>query len=174
MIGLLKNWQRRGLGILAIGGGAIGLGSSMTAVVQGHVPTAINILPFTLGIMFFLWGIWCGVQMLEGGRQALYRNFLFWLVQTPLLQTPIFGYTVFCGAQLQVFAKLAPLQFGIFGSGFGAQFSLNLGQSGSRTAMGINIVALCISFWLMRRCETAGPAPFPTPAKQPCPDMDRP
>lgn len=115
---------------------------------------------------FFVWGIWCGVQMLEGGRRALVRNALFWLAQVPLLQTSVFGYTVFCGAQLQVFAKLSPFQVGFFGSGFGAQFSLNLGQPGARFAIGVNLVALCISFWLMRKCENAGPALSPAPAKQ--------
>lgn len=122
-------------------------------------------LPLALGMTFFLWGIWCGVQMLEGARQALYRNALFWLAQAPLLQTPIFGYTVFCGAQLQVFAKLSPFQLGFFGSGFGAQFNLNLGQPGARFAIGVNLVALGISFWLMRQCETAGPALSSVPEK---------
>lgn len=166
MSGSLSNWQRRGLGILAIGGGAIGVASSMTALLHGQVPRANNILPFTLAMAFFLWGIWCGVQMLEGGRRALVRNALFWLAQVPLLQTSVFGYTVFCGAQLQVFAKLSPFQVGFFGSGFGAQFSLNLGQPGARFAIGVNLVALCISFWLMRKCENAGPALSPAPAKQ--------
>lgn len=166
MTGSLNNWQRRGLGILALGGGAVGFASSMSAVLQTQVLTANTILPFTLALAFFAWGIWCGVQMLEGGRQALYRNALFWLAQVPLLQTPVFGYTVFCGAQLQVFAKLSPLQLGFFGSGFGAQFSLNLGQPGARFAIGVNLVALCISFWLMRKCESAEPALSPAPARQ--------
>ncbi|BDT60601.1 hypothetical protein MasN3_40950 [Massilia varians] len=163
-IGSLNNWQRRGLGILALGGGAVGFASSMSAVLQAQVPTTTTILPFTLAQAFFLWGIWCGVQMLEGGRQALYRNALFWLAQVPLLQTPVFGYAVFCGGQLQVFAKLSPFQLGFFGSGFGAQFSLNLGQPGARFAIGVNLLALCMSFWLMRQCERADRALSPAPA----------
>ncbi len=164
-IGSLNNWQRRGLGILALSGGAVGFASSMSAVLQAQVPTTDTIFPFTLAVAFFLWGIWCGVQMLEGGRQALYRNALFWLAQVPLLQTSMFGYAVFCGAQLQVFAKLSPFQLGFFGSGFGAQFSLNLGQPGARFAIGVNLVALCISFWLMRKCESADRALSTAPAK---------
>lgn len=157
MIGTLNNWQRRGLGVLSIGGGAIGLGSSMVAVLKGQVVTS-NILPFTLGLAFFLWGIWCGVRMLEGGRRALYHNAIFWLAQVPLLQTPIFGYALFCGAQLQLFLKLSPFEVGFFGSLLSAQFSLNLGQPGARFAIGVNLVALCISFWLMHKSETADPA----------------
>jgi len=165
MIGSLSNWQRRGLGVLSIGGGALGFGSSMTAVLQGQELAPTNIVPFALGMGFFLWGIWCGVQVLEGTRNALYRNVIFWFVQTPLLQTPFLGYTVFCGAQLQVFAKLSPFQVGFFGSGFGAQFSINLGQPGARFAIGINLVALCISLWLMHKCEFDHPALSSVPTK---------
>lgn len=165
MISSLSNWQRRGLGVLSIGGGSIGFSSGMTVVLQGHEITATNILPFALGMAFFLWGVWCGVQMLEGNRQAMYRNAIFWLVQTPLLQTPVLGYTVFCGAQLQVFAKLSPFQIGFFSSGFGAQVALNLGQPDARFIIGVNLIALCISVWLMRKCELAGPALSLVPTK---------
>lgn len=165
MVSPLSNWQRRGLGVLSIGGGAIGFGSGMTAVLHGQEIAATNILPLALGMAFFLWGVWCGVQMLEGTRQAMYRNAVFWLVQTPLLQTSILGYTVFCGAQLQVFAKLSPFQIGFFSSGFGAQVALNLGQPDARSAIGVNLVALCISAWLMRKSEISGPALSSVPTK---------
>ncbi|MGI4842031.1 MAG: hypothetical protein ACRYF7_01830 [Janthinobacterium lividum] len=66
-----------------------------------------------------------------------------WLAQVPLLQTSVFGYAVFCGAQ----------------------FSLNLGQPGARLAIGVNLLALCIAFWLMRKGESADPALSPAPAK---------
>ena len=54
MIGSFSNWQRRGLGVLSIGGGALGFGSSMTAVLQGQELAPTNIVPFALGMGFFL------------------------------------------------------------------------------------------------------------------------
>lgn len=150
----MKNWQRRGLGILAIGGGAVGLSSAVQSVLNGGVHAPFPMFVFALALAFFLWGISCGVQMLEGVPSAEFQNALFWMVQTPLLQTPVFGYSVFSAVQLQVFAKFAPLEVGFFGSAFGAQFGLNFGQPGARTLIGINLVALGLALWLVRWRES--------------------
>lgn len=156
----MDNWQRRALGILAIGGGAIGLSSSMMAVLQGRGLATTNLFVIALGMGFFLWGVWCGVQMIEVSAQAVRRNAFFWLAQVPLLQTPILGYTAFCGAQLQVFIKLSPIDATFAGSVLGAQFGLNLGQPGARIAIGINVLAAGVAFWLIEKNERAESAPL--------------
>lgn len=162
----MKNWQRRGFGVLAIGGGAIGLGSLMTAVLQGRMPAASHGFVMVLAAAFFGWGIWCGVQLLEGGRRALARNALFWIAQVPLLQTPFLDYGAFCGAQLQLIFKLAPGELGILGSVLGAQFGLGLGQAGARIAIGINLVALCVAFFLVRAWAAAGARALSRPGEE--------
>ncbi len=159
MEAVLKNWQRRGCGVLAIGGGAIGLGTMMNAILQGRVSVSTHLLVTVLAVAFFGWGIWCGVQLLEGKRQALAWNALFWMVQIPLLQTPMLNYGAFCGAQLQLIFKLAPAEIGMLGSVLGAQLGFGLGQAGARVAVGINLVALGIAFFLVRSHAGAGAAP---------------
>ncbi|MYN06326.1 hypothetical protein [Pseudoduganella aquatica] len=153
----MNKWQRRGLGILALGGGAIGFSSIMNTHLQRQAPSTNSFIAIVLATAFFLWGVYCGVQMLEGNRKALFQNAVFWLVQAPLLQSPALGYAAFCGAQAQVLVKLSPVEVGISGSVLGAQFGLNLGQPGERIAIGVNLFALCISFWLMQKYERAAP-----------------
>lgn len=151
----MKNWQRRLLGILALGGGASGISSTVNAVVQGQVLAISAFIPIVFALAFFVWGVWCGVLMLEGTKKALYPNAVFWLAQTPLLQTPVLAYPAFCGAQLQVFVKLSPFEAGISSSLLGAQFGMGIGQPGARITVGVNLFALCVSLWLIQKCKRA-------------------
>lgn len=147
---ILSIWQRNLLGVLGIGGGAVGLNSIITNVFQGHVVPSNALFAMVFAIIFFAFGIWCGVLLLTGAPHALNMNTIFWVLQVPLLQTPIFSYIAFCGAQLQILFKFAPFEFGFLGTIIGAQFGINLGQVGARIGFGLNVAALFISCFLMR------------------------
>lgn len=160
----MNDFQRRALGILAVGGGAIGLSWITTAMLQGQV-AATNFLVVVLAAAMFSWGIWCGVQMIENAADAPRRNAIFWLVQVPLLQTPIIGYAAFCGAQIQIFLKTSPIELGFFGSILGTQFGLNLGQPGSRSLIGINIFAAAVAAFLLAQSRYEKSRPASTSAR---------
>ncbi|MYM38013.1 hypothetical protein [Duganella qianjiadongensis] len=145
----MNQWIRRGLGILALGGGAIGLSGGMMTTMQAPATLASVLIIFP-AMAFFLWGIWCGVQMLEAGAQAVHCNAIFWLVQVPIIQGSSFGYLAFCGAQIQVFLKTNPAELGFFASMFGAQFGVYLGRALERSAFGINLFAVAMVFLLLR------------------------
>lgn len=130
----------------------------MSTIVQGLAYTGTSPFTLMLAIAFFSWGIWCGLQMIEGGSQAVFWNAIFWLAQVPLLQTPILGYSAFCGAQIRIFGRLSPVDFGFYGSMLGAQFGLNLGQPEGRVAVGVNLFAAGVAFWLIEMCEYSEPA----------------
>lgn len=147
----LADWQRRALGLLSIGGGAVGLSSSMATAVKGGVMHGGSSFAMILGLVFFLWGMWCGIQMIESRGHALLRNSIFWLAQIPVFNTPVFSYSAFCGLQFQLLIKLQTLDVGFIGSIFGAQFSINFGQTGLPLSVGANVVALLIWFWLISR-----------------------
>jgi len=159
----LANWQRRALGLLSIGGGAVGLSSSMATAVKGGVMYGVNSFSMILGLVFFLWGMWCGIQMLEGRGQALLRNSIFWLAQVPVFNTSVFSYSAFCGLQFQLFIKLQPLDVGFIGSVFGAQFSINFGQPELPLFVGVNVIALLIWFWLISKYAVAQATPANLP-----------
>lgn len=156
----MANWQRRALGILAIGGGAIGLSSTMIAVLQRQGLATTNFFVLALGVAFFGWGIWCGVQMIEGGAQAVRRNATFWFFQVPLLQTSVLTYVAFCGAQLQAYVTLSRFDIKFHFAVLGAQYGLSVGQPVTTTAFGVNVFAAGIAFWLTKHLhptEAASP-----------------
>lgn len=151
----MNKWLRRGAGILGIGGGCIGISSAMMTTMQAP-PTLASVLVIVPAMAFFLWGVWCGVQMMEGGVQAVRRNAVFWLVQVPIIQSSSLGYLAFCGAQLQVFLKTSPAELGFYVSMFGAQFGIYLGRALERSAFGINIFAAAMVFLLVRSLPDSG------------------
>lgn len=151
----MHKWFRRGAGILAIGGGCIGLSGAMMTIMQAP-PTLASVFIIAPAVAFFVWAVWCGVQMMEGGVQAVRRNAIFWLVQVPIVQSSSLGYLAFCGAQIQVFLKTSPAELGFFASMLGAQFGIYLGRALERSAFGINIFAVAMVFLLARNLPDSG------------------
>lgn len=152
----MKIWQRRGLGILALGGSAIGLGSCPAALAS-QAPGLVGNAVILLGAALFAWGLACGVWMLEGKPEAASRNAWFWLMQGPLVQTPVFGYMGFCGARLHLLVKLSPVEFGFAANVLGTQFGLNFGPPGQRIVFGVNVLALALAAFINRSAARAAP-----------------
>jgi len=73
---------------------------------------------------------------------------------------PVIGYAAFCGAQIQIFLKTSPIELGFFSSIIGTQFGFVLGQSGSRSLIGINVFAAGFAAFLFaqNRYEKSRPA----------------
>ena len=147
----MRLWQRRTLGILALGGGFVGvaLGSQMLMNAELSVPARVLILPF---MALYGFGVWCGLGMLESRPGTVALNRLFWLLQVPYVMSPIAGYLFASGAMAYV--SFAP------GSGFGAmarfgsQFQYSLFELTKPFVIGVNVVALAVfAFltWELRR-----------------------
>ena len=147
----MRLWQRRTLGILALGGGFVGLalGSQMPMNTDLSVPARVLTLPF---MALYGFGIWCGLGMLESRPGTVALNRLFWLLQIPYIMSPVAGYLFASGAM--AYASFAP------GSGFGAmarfgsQFQYSLFELFRPFAIGVNLVALAVfAFltWELRR-----------------------
>ena len=120
----MGTWERRLFGIVALGGSYLGLtfgGGLLTSEMPGLAK--LFVLPF-LGL--YVWGIWCGLRMIEVGDGALRANRRFWLMQVPLFTTPWLGYK-FTSGLLGWFALKAPMEWQVqarFGSEFGGRITL--------------------------------------------------
>lgn len=152
----MKLWQRRSLGMLTLGGSAIGL-ASCPAALASQAPGLVNDGGIVLGAALFVWGLACGVWMLERKAEAASRTAWFWLVQVPLVQTPVFDYMSFCGARLHLRAKLSPVEFGFAANVLGTQFGLDFGQPGQRVGFGVNVLALALAVFSNRSAARAAP-----------------
>lgn len=142
----MKRWQRRTLGVLATGGGAIGIAISMMQVAQ--IGWSFSLLFLAMGMALYAWGMACGVALLESQPRAEHANFWFWLVQVPIFTSPIATYFFSAGAVFLVKVDFWPL--GIHWNAFlGSQFSLQVGMA-QPYGFGINFLALGICYWLWR------------------------
>jgi hypothetical protein len=156
----MKIWEWRLLGVLALGGSAAGLviGLSVLGAPNPLLPRLL-MLPF-LGM--YVWGIWCGMRMLERDPRALLPNAWFWAMQTPYLTSPVFGYLFASGSLFYV--TYAP------GSGFG--FRLQLGsafqysflEADKPFAIGVNVFAVAVLVLLVNRHHQLLHAPAPAVA----------
>jgi hypothetical protein len=147
----MKNWQRRTLGCLALGGGAVGLAVIFSALFTEQPIASKIIVLFSSPL--YAWGIWCGVQMLEQQPGALCSNFWFWSIQIPILQSSVLSYLFSSGLLIGLWFQFAPLKIN-FLAWAGSRFEFTINQP-KPLALGFNIVALAVSFfiWRLRRRE---------------------
>lgn len=149
----MQQWQRRLLGILALGGGFTGLAVGLSLLLApGSFLGKLLSVPF-LGL--FTWGMVCGLRLLEGRDDALRQNFYFWLAQVPFLMSPVLGYSFSSGASLHFKYQPSLYKWDFFAR-FGSQFEYSLLQ-GKPFIVGINVVAAgvcCFLVYLMRTSQT--------------------
>lgn len=151
----MKIWQRRTLGILAAGGGAVGFAASLSLLF-----TRGNILEWIFCIaaaVFYSWGIWCGVKLLEAHPGAERSNFKYWLVQVPALGSPIIGCFLSSGFHVTASIQFSPLK--VNGNFLlGSTFNYSLMQPEQPVVVGVNVFALLITMWLGLRIHRQVPA----------------
>jgi hypothetical protein len=154
----MKLWQRRTLALLAIGGGGVAWALSWS-VLPGQ-----KLMGWILGVGFgaiYGWGMWTGVKLLEqrpGAERSMRR---FWMVQIPVLSSPMIGYKLISGFHLTIYLQLAPA-FKV-GAHFdlGGTFQYSLLQAGEPFIIGVNVFALGIVIWLNQLYPKHAPALVP-------------
>lgn len=144
----MQIWQRRVVGILGVGGGAIGIVAVTSVAAQQRNP-----LEWLFSLLFaalYAWGIWCGVRMLEASPDAERKNLKFWLTQVPVLSSPVLGYFFANGFHLTVSVQAFPLNLN---ANFllGSTFTYSLLQPDKPWILGVNLFALGISLFLARK-----------------------
>lgn len=150
-------WQRRLLSFLAIGGGALGLSPCLVQFMKPQTAGAYIVL--SIATVFYGWGVWCGLRLLEGAPSAIKACRLFWGVQIPVVQLPFLAYAFFCGTQLQILAGGSPLAFRFNANFLGASFSLAITSGGMPTLLGVNVLALAIVIFLTCKLKQISLAP---------------
>ena len=150
----MQRWQRRLLGVLALGGSFTGLVLVLTLLVgSGSIASKAFPLPF---LALYVWGMICGLRLLEGDDKAAHQNFLFWLVQLPYLQSPLAGYIFSSGASLYFTFQPSIEKWG-FSAHLGSNFVYSLLQTEMPLVLGINIFALVVSGYLFLLVRRAPP-----------------
>jgi len=150
----MQLWQRRILGVLAIGGGALGIAVGLQVASSSNGVLAwLLIAPF---LCLYLWGIWCGVCLLEDRKGAARSNLAFWAIQVPVLQSPYFGYLFTSGFFSTVTLQPAGTKLG-FQFWMGSRFEISLMQADRPVVLGINLFALVVAVFLYRHIRRAPP-----------------
>jgi hypothetical protein len=142
----MKDWQRRILGVLALGGSFLGLalGISLAFAPGTSVLARLFCLPF---IGLYCWGVWCGLRMIEEPDAALRSNRIFWALQIPYFMSPIAGYFFASGSLIFVTFRPHDLNFGALWR-LGSQFEYSLLQLDKPLTIGINLFALAVVVFL--------------------------
>lgn len=151
----MKLWQRRTVGILTLGGGAIGLAAGLTLLMSRS-----NSIEWLLCIAFiavYVWGIWCGARLLEGAVGAERSTLKYWLVQVPTFTSPFLGYFLSSGFHSTVALQIAPLKLT---ASFmtGSSFTYSLMQPEQPWSIGFNLFAAAIVWWLARTVRGLSPS----------------
>ena len=150
----MRLWQRRTVGILTLGGGAIGFAVGLTLLISRSNP-----LEWLFCIAFmavYAWGVLCGTRLLECEKGAEHSALKYWLVQVPSFSSPILGYFLSSGFHVTVSLQLAP--FKLNGNFMvGSQFNYSLMQPEQPWSVGFNLFAAAIVWWLARTVRGLSP-----------------
>jgi hypothetical protein len=150
----MKLWQRRAIGILTLGGGAIGIAAAITLLLTRKNPIEWI---FCLAFMaLYAWGVWCGVRLLEGQIGAERSALKYWLAQVPTFGSPVLGYFLSSGFHTTVSLQLSP--FKVNGTFLlGSMFNYSLLQPEQPWFIGINLFAAAIAWCLVRSASRPVP-----------------
>ena len=148
----MKNWQRRVIGILTLGGSSAGLGAIATEVPISEIG-GFSLLIFAVFSVVFLYGIAVGVLILENAENSLGFALPFWLAQIPVIQFPWVSYRLFTGAKFDI-VYLSNHSIDLAWSG-GSRVTFLLNTS-TDWAIGANVVAIVVSYFIWNvRSESA-------------------
>ena len=148
----MKIWPRRILGILGIGGGAVGFVACATKLLGATHPAQWAIYIVFGGL--YAWGLWCGVKLMESQPNALRYNRRFWLLQVPAFNSPLLGYSFASGFHLTLSLNLTPFSLG-FNSQVGSAFDFSLIRWDQPLSLGVNVFAFGMYLWLEREFPDA-------------------
>ena len=150
----METWKRRALGILALGGGFLGIVMILTKYISGQAGIGFVVvsIPF---LVLYAWGIWCGIAILEDHPDALRLNQWFWAIQIPVFLTPYFSYIFYAGGAIILSWSITNTRFGAIAQ-FGSQFQLHI-NNGDETAFGINILAVLVVGFIYRFAKRSAP-----------------
>lgn len=146
----MQAWKRRTIGILSLGGGAIGVAMATQVLLARSNP-----LEWVLCIVFaaiYAWGSWQGLRLIESNHRALGPLVLFWAIQVPTFSSPLAGYFLASGFHATValqFTSLTQLNFAA-NALMGSTFTYSLLQTGTPWSVGVNVFALAVAIWLFR------------------------
>lgn len=145
---VMQAWKRRSIGILDIGGAVIGVLAIVSQVPNLRQPADWLICAAFAAL--YSWGIYCGIQLLEGRPNAVHVNRAFWLAQVPTFGSPLASYVFNCGFHLTAVVQFAPFKASA-NFLFGSRFTFTLFQSGTTLFFGVNLFALAIVLFLGRQ-----------------------
>lgn len=144
----MKAWQRRILGILTLGGGILGLVTSVTMLLSSANPIVWGFCLFFIAL--YAWGVWCGIRIFEKDATARGCTLKYWIIQIPTFSSPFLGYAFVSGFHLTPSIQLAPFAFNI-NFWFGSTFTYSLMQSNKPWLLGVNVFAVAVVIWLARQ-----------------------
>ena len=144
----MKIWQWRVIGILTLGGGAVGVATSLSLLLSLN-----SVLDWAFCLVFlsiYSWGIWCGVRLLERQSDSIRNVIWYWLLQIPVVGSPFFGYFLSSVFHTTVALQFAPLNVN---ANFllGSKFQYSLMQSDQPWLFGVNLFAVAVVWWLSRK-----------------------
>jgi hypothetical protein len=148
----MNAWFRRLLLILTIGGGFVGIVSTIT-----FFPEANKVIAYImLGafIVLYGYGIFVGLKLSESPAPLGHLR-VYFALQIPLISSPVVAYR-FCSG-LQATIAIIPPTLG-WDSRLGSEWHFAISSS-DRWGIGVNLVALAIMFLLYSRLAVPTHAP---------------
>lgn len=144
---MMNLWQRRALAVITLGGACIGIASVMQVLASNRNPIVWTAL--LLYCLYYGWGVWLGIKLLERSSNTPTQLRLFWLFQVPFFSSPFLGYFISTGFYFTAALEWEPIRW-MVNFYLGSTFSFSINDSSRNYLIGCNIFALAIVIWLAK------------------------
>lgn len=150
--------------LLLIVGGVVGIGVGVWLDIRLLTNSRISLFSGTtaiIGVFILLygWAVWTGLDLWKGRRRALKFAQILFAMQIPLLTVPGFSYEFHIGLTVLIAILSGPhlnLNFNL-----GSSFAFYISSQVHGVVIGINLVALVVLVYLIRKSREISIAPLP-------------
>lgn len=146
----MKLAQRRVIGLLTILGSAWGCWAGME-LLNGTNKQALWALVF-IWMSLFLWGLWCGINLIRHKTGRLIPVLAFWIFQVPFVYTPFIRFSFSAGPVAIVAYHPDQSKFDLF-LFLGSRLELAVMAPSSGFIIGINFYAAIMVCLLSMQSE---------------------
>lgn len=147
-ISSMNKWLIRISVIMQIGGGFLGIVASLTNLFQAQFSVATIILTI-IAIIFFIFGIYSAILLIERKSSGLDYSIIFNFVQIPVLTSPIISFYIHAGAYFTITLGIVKFNFNYM---LGSIWHISFFMRDESFSLGANLIAV-IFFLLLDKAK---------------------
>jgi len=133
------------IGVISSAGGVWGVILMFSLFFNPTISGLAGMVLVPLALVFFIFGIWSGIQTLRQKGNWFWLTLWFWVAQIPMFVSPVISYVLSCGAAVWLYLGKSGPGFDAGTTAFiGSGFNWTYGMGKPLMHIGVNLLAIAV------------------------------